>query len=301
MPKPKPRPRPKPATIAARVSIAGVRVGGLTPAVARRLVRARFSAPVVLVHRGGTFRRSPGSLGALAYVRGAVARAGAATPGSTVPLVVRLRGNRVREYVARLSERFERTHVDSRLLLRGASPYVTASRDGQALDRLAATRAIVSALVTNSRRPIRLEIEPVRASVTGDGIGPVIVIRRASNQLTLYDGMRPLRSFRVATGQTRYPTPLGRFSVVVMWTNPWWYPPSSDWAKGQKPVPPGPTNPLGTRWIGISSPGVGVHGTPDPGSIGYSVSHGCIRMHIPDVEWLFTQVRVGAPVFIVDA
>ena len=105
----------------------------------------------------------------------------------------------------------------------------------------------------------------------------------------------------VATGSSRYPTPLGRFSIVVKWRNPWWYPPDSDWARDKAPVPPGPSNPLGTRWMGISSPGVGIHGTPEPGSIGYSVSHGCVRMRISDAEWLFERVAIGTTVFIVAA
>ena len=49
--------------------------------------------------------------------------------------------------------------------------------------------------------------------------------------------------------------------------------------------PAGPGNPLGTRWMGLSAPAVGIHGTPDAASIGYSASHGCIRMQIPDAEW----------------
>src|SRR5205814_9700048 len=80
-----------------------------------------------------------------------------------------------------------------------------------------------------------------------------------------------------------------------MQRNPWWRPPDSAWAQGLKPIPPGPGNPLGTRWMGLDAAGVGVHGTPDDASIGYSPSHGCIRMHIPDVEWLFNHVPVGAP------
>jgi L,D-transpeptidase ErfK/SrfK len=127
------------------------------------------------------------------------------------------------------------------------------------------------------------------------------VIKRGANTLSLYNGMRFVKSFGVATGQRQYPTPLGRFRVVVKWKNPWWYPPNSAWARGKEPVPPGPGNPLGTRWMGISSPGVGIHGTPEPGSIGYSVSHGCIRMRIPDAEWLFNRVTVGTTVFIVAA
>ena len=111
-----------------------------------------------------------------------------------------------------------------------------------------------------------------------------------------------MRQFHVATGQAIYPTPLGRFQIIVKWKNPTWYPPTQDaWAKGLKPVPPGPDNPLGTRWMGISSPGVGIHGTDEPASIGYSESHGCIRMLVPDAEWLFDHVTVGTPVFIVSA
>jgi lipoprotein-anchoring transpeptidase ErfK/SrfK len=51
--------------------------------------------------------------------------------------------------------------------------------------------------------------------------------------------------------------------------------------------------------MGISSPAVGIHGTPDAASLGYSVSHGCIRMAIPEAEWLFEQVDVGTQVYIV--
>ena len=105
--------------------------------------------------------------------------------------------------------------------------------------------------------------------------------------------------FGVATGQPAYPTPLGRFTIVSKQLNPWWYPPASDWARGLSPVPPGPGNPLGTRWMGLSVPAVGIHGTPDAASIGYSASHGCIRMQIPDAEWLFEHVSEGTTVFIV--
>src|SRR5438105_4686006 len=89
-------------------------------------------------------------------------------------------------------------------------------------------------------------------------------------------------------------------SIVDMQRNPWWRPPTQDaWARGLKPVPPGPGNTLGTRWMGLSAAGVGIHGTPDDASVGYSASHGCIRMHIPDAEWLFEHVHVGTPVVIV--
>jgi lipoprotein-anchoring transpeptidase ErfK/SrfK len=160
---------------------------------------------------------------------------------------------------------------------------------------------IVGALVANRHGPLRLQDKSIAPQVTRSSLGAVIVIRRASNELELYRGMQPWRLFPIATGQPAYPTPLGRFEIVVKWRNPWWYPPNSPWAQGLTPVPPGPGNPLGTRWMGLSAPGVGIHGTPDAASIGYSASHGCIRMRIPDAEWLFNRVRIGTTVFIVAA
>ena len=80
--------------------------------------------------------------------------------------------------------------------------------------------------------------------------------------------------------------------------DPTWIPPDSPWAKGLEPIPAGPGNPLGTRWIGTSAPGVGIHGTPSDWSIGTHASHGCIRMHIWQVEQLYEYVKVGMPVII---
>ena len=113
--------------------------------------------------------------------------------------------------------------------------------------------------------------------------------------------MRVVRKFGVATGQASFPTPLGSFEIVRKQANPWWLPPDSDWAEGSEPIPPGPGNPLGTRWMGLSTPAVGIHGTPDAASIGYSASHGCIRMLVPEAEWLFERVEEGTPVYILDA
>jgi lipoprotein-anchoring transpeptidase ErfK/SrfK len=150
-----------------------------------------------------------------------------------------------------------------------------------------------------NRALIHARTRRLRPAVTRANFGPIVVVRRTTHRLTLYDGTRFVRTFRVGTGKRAFPTPLGRFSIVSKARNPWWYPPQSDWAQGLPPIPPGPGNPLGTRWMGLSSPGVGIHGTPDAASVGYSRSHGCIRMHVPHAEWLFGRVRVGTPVLIV--
>ena len=290
-----------PKLISDRVSVGGVDVGGLTPPEARAAVREAFAAPLALVFRRYSLRPRPAAFGARAAVDAAVARAARAAPGTRVRLVVRVRPDRVRAYVRKVATRFRRDPVDARLTLRRLRPFIVRGRPGEEIDDANATRAILARLRANVRTPIRLRAKPIVPAVTRDSFGPVVVIRRASNRLYLYDGMRLRATFTVATGQSRYPTPLGRFSIVVKWRNPWWYPPDSDWAKGEKPIPPGPGNPLGTRWMGLSAPGVGIHGTPDAGSIGYSVSHGCIRMRIVDAERLFNVVEIGTTVFIVAA
>ncbi|MEP6911048.1 MAG: L,D-transpeptidase, partial [Actinomycetota bacterium] len=161
------------------------------------------------------------------------------------------------------------------------------------------THAIARMLGNRIRPRLPLVMKPEKPTISRAKFGPVIVIHRGSNHLDLFAATRPVRSFRVATGRAQYPTPDGLFHIVDMQRNPWWRPPNSDWAKGLKPIPPGPGNPLGTRWMGLTAPGVGIHGTPDASSIGYSASHGCIRMLIPDATWLFDHVRIGTPVLIV--
>jgi hypothetical protein len=137
-----------------------------------------------------------------------------------------------------------------------------------------------------------------RAGRRASHAGRLVIVRRDVHRLYFYRHGHPIKVFTVATGSRLTPSPRGKFRVVVKYRHPWWYPPQSKWARHRKPTPPGPGNPLGTRWMGISSPGVGMHGTPDPASVGYSVSHGCIRLRIRDAEALFRLVRVGTRVWI---
>jgi lipoprotein-anchoring transpeptidase ErfK/SrfK len=290
-----------PPTIASGVTISGVDVGDMTGDEAFTTVRDSFARPLPLVVARAKLAVAPARLGAMASVRAAVKRALVAPAGTALKLRVILNRKRTSWYLARVAKRFDRKPVDAQLLLRGLRPWVTRPQDGRALRRLRAMDAMFTALVTNTRPALSLQFAARKPAVTRSSIGLVIVIRRGSNRLYLYKGSRFLRVFGVATGQSRYPTPVGRWRIVVKWRNPWWYPPNSSWAKGAKPIPPGPGNPLGTRWMGLSASGVGIHGTPDDASIGYSASHGCIRMHISDAEWLFNHVTIGTTVFIVSA
>jgi lipoprotein-anchoring transpeptidase ErfK/SrfK len=234
-------------------------------------------------------------------VESAIAKALTVPPNTTLTLRATVNTLLVRSFIAKIANRFDRKPVSSQLLLRNSKPLVTDAVIGRTIYQGIAARDLSDALEHGTRPPIVLRAKLTQPKLTPSTIGPVIVIKRGSNELTLYNGMKFVRRFGVATGQSVYPTPLGKFQIVVKWKNPWWYPPASPWAKGEKPVPPGPGNPLGTRWMGLSAPGVGIHGTPQDGSIGYSLSHGCIRMHIPQAEWLFDHVDVGTTVYIVSS
>jgi len=125
-----------------------------------------------------------------------------------------------------------------------------------------------------------------------------IVINLGQFKLRLIREGRVVKTYEIAIGQSAYPTPTGRYAVIEKKKDPAWFPPNSPWAKGLGPIPPGPGNPLGTRWIGTSAPAIGMHGTYADYSVGTAASHGCLRMHIPDVEELYEQVSVGMPVII---
>jgi L,D-transpeptidase-like protein len=292
-------PPPDPV-VAAGVTVASLDVAGLTQPEALAAVRAWFARPVVLWFRGRRLLAHPSrDLRARVPAALAVERAMTAAPGTRVALRPTISRYHVRRYVRGLARRFDREPRDSRLFLRKLRPFITKAKSGRLVVRPRLRIAIRTALWKHTRGPITITRETVRPRLTRRSFGAIVVIRRGSKRLTLYRNMRFVRRFGVATGMAQYPTPTGRFTIVTKQRHPWWYPPAADWAAGAEPIPPGPGNPLGTRWMGLSVGGVGIHGTPDSASIGYSASHGCIRMHIAEAEWLFKRVRVGTTVFIV--
>ena len=257
----------------------------------------------LVVAPGRKIRVDPSELGAAAHFLKAVKTAvRVRTPGFAVPLRVDVKQSKLQGYLADIAAKTDREPVDASLELRNFQPVARQSKPGLRLKQSIAAQRLSLAIRKHERTPFALPYQELRPEVTEEDLGQVIVIKRESRVLLYYNGTKLKRTFRVATGQSSFPTPIGKFEIINMQRNPWWYPPQgSAWAEGEEPVPPGPSNPLGTRWMGISSPYVGIHGTPNAASIGYSASHGCVRMLIPQVEWLFEQVEVGTPVFIVGA
>ena len=113
-----------------------------------------------------------------------------------------------------------------------------------------------------------------------------IVISIPDRKLALVVDGKVEKTYRIAVGADKSPSPHGTFTIVSRVVNPTWY-------HAGKVVPPGKNNPVGTRWIGLSEKGYGIHGTNAPKSVGNNVSHGCIRLNNRDVEQLFQLVKVG--------
>ena len=116
-----------------------------------------------------------------------------------------------------------------------------------------------------------------------------IVVSIPNRKLVLLEGERVLRIYDVAVGKASTPTPEGKFAILNRVPNPTYY------GHGAV-VAPGAHNPLGSRWMGLSAKGYGIHGTNVPSSIGKAASHGCVRMAKRDLEELFEMVTVGTTV-----
>jgi lipoprotein-anchoring transpeptidase ErfK/SrfK len=283
------------------VTVSGAHIGGLSARGADDALRSAFSVPLRVAARGRVYLLEPNAL-AHARFREALRRALKAQPDASLRLGVRVRRARLRASAEWLDGAVCRQPVNARLTgLRHLRPHLSRAKAGCRMNRGALVRALDRRLEAHGRSTIDARTRRVRPAVTRSNFGPIVVVRRKTHRLALYDGMRLVRAFQIGTGKRKSPTPLGRYSIVVKARNPWWYPPKGGWAQNLEPIPPGPGNPLGTRWMGLSSPEVGIHGTPDRASVGYSRSHGCIRMHVPQAEWLFSRVRVGTPVVIVKA
>lgn len=119
-----------------------------------------------------------------------------------------------------------------------------------------------------------------------------IVVSLEDHKLALLEDSRVVHVYPVAVGKASTPSPVGTYFIRVRVTNPAYY-------HHGKVIPPGPGNPVGNRWMSLSIPGYGIHGTNEPHSIGKAASHGCIRMGRRDIEDLFGRVRVGDKVVFI--
>jgi lipoprotein-anchoring transpeptidase ErfK/SrfK len=139
------------------------------------------------------------------------------------------------------------------------------------------------------RRPTSMPAQKLASP--SDGHTRKIVISISERRLALLEDGRLVKSYPIAVGARVSPSPDGEFAVINHAKDP-------TYRHGGKEILPGKDNPLGTRWIGLSLKGYGIHGTNVPKSIGKAASHGCFRMAQTDIEELYNRVQVGDRVIV---
>ena len=135
-------------------------------------------------------------------------------------------------------------------------------------------------------RPAFAQVVPQVAKPSADSIHRVVLVSIPDRKLAVIENGNVVATFPVAVGATASPSPTGEFQIVNRVSNPTYYRPGTV-------IPGGKDNPVGTRWVGLSQKGYGIHGTNAPRSVGHAASHGCIRLRNRDIEKLFTMVQVG--------
>jgi lipoprotein-anchoring transpeptidase ErfK/SrfK len=158
----------------------------------------------------------------------------------------------------------------------------------------AATAAVVFAVQATAQQDAAIQVPSVHMAAvqTAPVAKRVIVVSLEDRKMALLEDGQVKKVYTVAVGKATTPSPTGTFTIARRVKNP-------VYQHEGKVVQPGPGNPVGTRWMGLSVKGYGIHGTNEPKSIGKAASHGCIRMARKDLEEMYEMVSVGDTVELV--
>ena len=312
--------------IAPGVKVGGVALGGMTPDQARarleREILQPLERPIVVHHAAKTWKLGPrearlrADLGAMVDEALARSRSGNIFARSWRSLsgermdddlkpTVQYSDAAVIRLIDKVRRSVERPAKDASVKIDAGGVRTIPGVEGLAVSASQLHREIGGAITsTTAPRSFVAETRHTQPKVTTAELkrryDTVIVVNRDQFRLRLFKGLRATQTYGIAVGQVGLETPAGQYTIANKAINPAWHVPNSAWAgKLAGKVIPGddPTNPIKARWLGIFD-GVGIHGTSDDASIGSNASHGCIRMHIPDVEKLYDEVPVGSAVYI---
>jgi lipoprotein-anchoring transpeptidase ErfK/SrfK len=164
---------------------------------------------------------------------------------------------------------------------------------GDTLSGIAKKFSTTQELIMKSNNLKNAEIVPLGRKLKIHNEKMSIVVDKSMNILTLKSQDKIAKTYKVATGINNC-TPVGSFNIINKIVDPPWY------TAGSVIPPDSPKNILGSRWLGLSVKGYGIHGTTEPESLGNQVTSGCIRMKNSEVEELYSLVPQGSEVVIVD-
>jgi len=157
---------------------------------------------------------------------------------------------------------------------------------GKVLDKAGATIMVPNVALAPARRALRVVVSKSKRTVTAFGVGSKV-----------------LAQYPATIGDSHDPLPIGSWKIVSVKHDPWFYwDPEHFWnvdpTRATEKLPPGPNNPVGVVWMGLSNAHYGIHGTPDPGHIRHGESYGCIRLTNWDANDLSHMVVPGTPAIL---
>jgi lipoprotein-anchoring transpeptidase ErfK/SrfK len=303
------------------VRIAGIDVGEMSRDEAivalQDQVAAELDRQIEVVAGDQTWQVTPRQLGAVASVEPLIDRALAINDEQTWPeRVFRRMFDRPVVYSANL--RIRRNGAEMKSFLEDVAEAVTVEPSNAAVDYedgglvlrppemgwslpVPDAKQSLREALTGQVPSIQLALDRIKPEIGRSDLGSTIVVDLSDLQLTLYRGLREVKTYPVAAGSPSYPTPQGEWTIWQKVENPTWVNPDPQgWGAGMPAmIPGGPGNPLGTRALYLDAPGIRIHGTSASYSIGTYASHGCIRMFMDDVEELYEIVPIGTTAHVV--
>lgn len=280
-------------------------------------VTAELDRQIEVVAGDQTWQVTPRQLGAVASVEPLIDRALAVNEEQTWPeRVYRRMFDRPVDYSANL--RIRRDGEEMKSFLEDVAEAVNVEPSNAAVDYedgalvlrrpevgwslpVPDAKQALREAMTGETASIELALDRLKPEIGRDDLGSTIVVDLSDLQLTLYNGLREVKTYPVAAGSAQYPTPQGEWTIWQKVENPTWVNPDPEGWGASLPamIPGGPGNPLGTRALYLDAPGIRIHGTSASYSIGTYASHGCIRMFMDDVEELYEITPIGTTAHVV--
>ena len=310
--------------IAGGIRVAGIPVGGLEAADARRLLTRELVAPLAQPLRldagAWTTTIERGQAGIHVDVSGMVAQAVADSRHAplarrllrewrgqpldeSVPLRATVSSTKLARVVGEVSAAVNRPAVPAHVVPTSSHLRIVRSSDGVEVDasRFAAElrRALLDPSVSTLAVPLLTLHPTVTTAQLAKRYPSFLIVDRETYTLRLFRHLELAKVFPVSVGRQGLETPAGLYRINDRETDPSWHVPLSSWAGSLagKTIPPGPADPIKARWLGFFD-GAGIHGTDETWSIGHAASHGCVRMRIPDVIALYPLVPLGTPIYV---
>lgn len=300
------------------IVIAGVDVGGMTPADAFRAVDAagkiQLDRKITVRYKEKTWAVTPRELGAKSNAgdlvdaavaesddTGMLAKAAMAVFGDELDLESELAitypKQGIKGFIQGVATALDREPIEASVDYSSGWLEFVEAKEGRTVLLKQSRRALSKAL-RREQDNVTLAVRATQPEITENKWEQALLLRIGENKLYLYEDGKITREYIVATGLPEYPTPTGEYYITEKRYLPTWVNPDPEGWGANMPasIGPGPGNPLGTRALNWNAPAIRFHGTEAISSLGYNASHGCVRLAMPEIEELYEIVDVGTPI-----